>query len=223
VQHDDVWRQLPGGADAVYRCPADALHLFFVSLRTVLADIDVAWRSFGAPMADLAAPGLRADRTAELLRSADLNPSQDLTTWFGWHNGLLRRPSPDSWDMVSMPFYELLSLESAVERTSDLRQLAQSEFDDDAETFWPHSWLWLLSGPGGDCLAVDTATASLAACVRGPSQSSMEAIQYGGFPSLIAWATAFRGYLRSGNVTWNPAGPPGTLGGQWDLRDAPML
>jgi hypothetical protein len=53
----------------------------------LLADLEAAWRSQGAEIAGLLAPGLGDEAMAALLQPLGLTLPEEARIWWGWHDG----------------------------------------------------------------------------------------------------------------------------------------
>ena len=56
-------------------------------LRASLDELEKSLRSFGAPVTAAFRPGARPEQVRALLAAECLTPSDDLLTWWSWHDG----------------------------------------------------------------------------------------------------------------------------------------
>jgi hypothetical protein len=128
-------------------------------LVSVLNELEAAWRSGGAPIAESLAPGLEPAQIDDLTAADDLVVPDGLKLWWGWHNGIVPGSTSPS-DLETGMTYALISLQQALEIRSTLLAEAGDPIDDLLpDVYWRESWLPVV-GSAHTCLFVDAADPS---------------------------------------------------------------
>jgi hypothetical protein len=85
-------------------------------LNSALVKLEDALRLAGAPIVDYLAPGLPEHAVQERLRGIDIDPCQELLSWYGWHDGTAGNIGLRQETRELQPGVYFLSLEEALEQ-----------------------------------------------------------------------------------------------------------
>jgi hypothetical protein len=108
-------------------------------LELLLARLEQHWREAGAPVANLAQPGLTLAEIEFLTLPLELNFPSEATAWFQWHNGAGDQPDPAA---SIGPHFELRSLGRMVQCYQEERVRIQDETAEveNPDFGWPRHW-----------------------------------------------------------------------------------
>ena len=130
------------------------------SLADELKRLEETLRSRGAAIATRLAQGADASAVRSALRQAGLDASDDVLTWFGWHNGTDANRGEPIGVVEIAPGAELCTLDQACHEYAQAirgaRELAaHAQVRLPAEACWSLSWLPMLRLFGKGYVAVD--------------------------------------------------------------------
>lgn len=123
-----------------------------MTLESSLRELERLWAEHGVPVAANLAPGRRADEVSRVLGGLGLSASEELITWFTWHDGRAVNVADIG------PVLVLLSLDEAVSRRQDELDLAEELADDidgpyEPPERWDPAWLPLTNFVHGGSFA----------------------------------------------------------------------
>jgi hypothetical protein len=173
------------------------------ALVDALNRLEVALRSYGAPIAEAFRPGLDAADVAATLNTEGVSPHEDVLAWFGWHDSA--EPStptfPGGETILVGPWW-MFDLASALSHRRMVLDIQRRMIDDVGESealVVPESWLPLLTTLGGGDLCIDTAGPCPAPLwiLEPETQDEQTSPQ---FPSLADFADDVTRALQEGHV-----------------------
>jgi hypothetical protein len=127
-----------------------------VRLQAALAELERRWAGLGVPVEQVLNPGADPAAVAEALRQATGVASQDVVTWFAWHNG---PPLTAQWDAQPIG-RRLLPVDDCLRKRQwllDMNDPAETE-DGVLMPQWQEHWLPLTEPVSNDYVAVDLLT-----------------------------------------------------------------
>lgn len=125
----------------------------------LLEELAERWRRCGLPVADRLQPGLAVDEIEATFGRLGLAATDDLKTWWGWHNGVADAARTRASFMS--PSYRFYSLGDAVRfyergREEAARFVERVELPPNAANeVWRPEWFCVTSGVGGQGVLAD--------------------------------------------------------------------
>ncbi len=131
-------------------------------LRQALDNLIAVMLEKGMPHQDWLLPGLHPDEVRGTLTQAGYPITEEIVTWFSWHNGASRNPDPNVYLHGAFLGGFLLSLDEAIAEARDNYELSRSLARDDglrdlAEIPWDSGWMPILDNEMAG-IAVDLST-----------------------------------------------------------------